>query len=527
MTAADRAVARLAWRELRRGAVVVSLSLGGLLAVVMASYDAADLGAATGSLSGLVDNPAVRALYGSVHDLTTPGGFGVWRGGGFVLVIGSLWSALTATRLLRGAEDLGLWDLVLGEPVVRARAVAGEVAVLGAVCVLAGAAVWAAFLLQGESAGSGALFGAGTGLCLLTYAALGVLAAQLLAPRRRATAGAVGGVLAGYLVRMVADASGGLGWLRWLTPFGWVEELRPFAGDRLVPLVPLVVAPALLLAAAFALLAHRDLGEGTVRTPDRASPRVRLLGSPWAFAWRQRLGGLLGWSVGTAFYGLVIGAVVAAFTDFLAGDEAFRSFVERFDLGPMSTPAGFVGVMDSLVAVGLVLYGASSLRRSWEEESEGRLDLVQASVVTRSGWLSAELGATSATVVVAALVAAVSTWIGAVAGGADLSLGDALVGVANVVPLVALFVGGAVLLHGVRPSVAFPVTATLVGAGFVVAFFGPGLGWPAWLVDATPFTHLAAAPAEPVAWAAAATMAALAVALAGVGFVAYARRDLG
>ena len=40
-----------------------------------------------------------------------------------------------------------------------------------------------------------------------------------------------------FLLRMVADGSSGLGWLRWLTPFGWLEELRPFADNRVLPLL--------------------------------------------------------------------------------------------------------------------------------------------------------------------------------------------------------------------------------------------------------------------------------------------------
>ena len=48
---------------------------------------------------------------------------------------------------------------------------------------------------------------------------------------------------------MIADTATGAGWLRWATPLGWAELLRPFAGAQpLVLLAPLLMS-ALLLAA--------------------------------------------------------------------------------------------------------------------------------------------------------------------------------------------------------------------------------------------------------------------------------------
>ena len=67
------------------------------------------------------------------------------------------------------------------------------------------------------------------------------MAAQVL-PTRRAAALTSGGVVVGaFLVRAIANTKDGLQWLRWATPFGWSELVRPF-GDR-TP-APFVVAAA-------------------------------------------------------------------------------------------------------------------------------------------------------------------------------------------------------------------------------------------------------------------------------------------
>ena len=61
---------------------------------------------------------------------------------------------------------------------------------------------------------------------------VGALVSQLAPNRRLALelGGAVVGV--GFVLRVIADTSTSLDWLRWLTPLGWAEELRPFTGGR-------------------------------------------------------------------------------------------------------------------------------------------------------------------------------------------------------------------------------------------------------------------------------------------------------
>jgi ABC-2 type transport system permease protein len=62
--------------------------------------------------------------------------------------------------------------------------------------------------------------------------------------------------------------------------------------------------------------------------------------------------------------------------------------------------------------------------------------------------------------------------------------------------------------------------------GYVVTLLGPALSWPAWVLNLSPFTHLALVPA--VAWAATPgiIMTGLGVVLLGVGLLAFNRRDL-
>jgi ABC-2 type transport system permease protein len=129
-------------------------------------------------------------------------------------------------------------------------------------------------------------------------------------------------------------------------------------------------------------------------------------------------------------------------------------------------------------------------------------------------------------VILIVAVCAVGVWGGTVAGGATLPIGDAFVGAANTLFVVALFLGLSVLLHGARPELGLAIAGGAVAAAYLLTFLGPIADLPGWLLDLSPIRHLALAPSEPVAWVAGLAMTGIG-ALAGViGFAGYARRDL-
>ena len=73
-----------------------------------------------------------------------------------------------------------------------------------------------------------------------------------------------------YLLRALGDVMGdadGPTALSWLSPIGWGQQVRPFAGDRFAVLLIPVLFTVAALGLAFALQARRDLGAGLL--PDR------------------------------------------------------------------------------------------------------------------------------------------------------------------------------------------------------------------------------------------------------------------
>src|SRR6202035_5657875 len=120
-----------------------------------------------------------------------------------------------------------------------------------------------------------ALFFALTLVCAAAvFLAAGAWPSQLAATRRQAAvdAGAALGIC--YALRMVADSAAGLAWLRWVTPLGWIEELRPLAGPRRLALLPVAALVAVTAGLAIHLAGRRDLNASVL--PDRPDGASRL-----------------------------------------------------------------------------------------------------------------------------------------------------------------------------------------------------------------------------------------------------------
>ena len=71
---------------------------------------------------------ATSALFGPAPQLQTVAGFTVFKISMTLILLGAVWGLLTSTRLLRGEEEAGRWELLLAGPTTRR---AATVQVLG------------------------------------------------------------------------------------------------------------------------------------------------------------------------------------------------------------------------------------------------------------------------------------------------------------------------------------------------------------------------------------------------------------
>ena len=179
----------------------------------------------------------------------------------------AVWSALTAVRITRGEEEAGRWNLLLAGRLRLTRLLGLQLAVIMAAAVAIGVAVTVAMIVAGTATSGAVLYGAALALIGAGAAAWGGLAGQLVGDRRRASVLATAGIGAGLLARMVADSAEALSGLHWVTPFGLLGLIEPFAANRPGPLAVLLLGGLALAAAVAVSSSRRDVGAGVLPSP--------------------------------------------------------------------------------------------------------------------------------------------------------------------------------------------------------------------------------------------------------------------
>ena len=469
------------------------------------------------------ENTAVRLLYGQPHNLLSVGGYTGWRVGGSLVVFAALWGLLGAVRAMRAEEDAGRAELVLAGVVGRRSTFAAQLAAIAAGAAVLWLAAFVALAAGQVPLGGSAFLALAIVSVVPVFAGVGALASQLASTKRLATALSLGVLGLAFVLRAAADTASDVGWLRWLTPLGWAEELRPFADPQpAVLLLPAATAVA-LLSASVVLAARRDIGSGLLPGRDSAPPRLRLLRSPSAQALRSERGLLLAWLIGVGSFALVVGVVSEAVRDAVSDDVQRQ--LEK--LGPAAnTPTGYLGFAFLFVILAISLFCCFQLSALREEEAEQRLETLLSLPVSRSRWLAGRLVIAASGAAVLALVAGAVAWAGAASQGADVTFSRMLEAGANCLPAGFLFLGLGALAFALVPRAATAIAYALVAATFLWETLGALLDAPGWLLAFSPFHHVGLVPAEPFETRATLLMLAIATAAALAAAWAFRRRDL-
>ena len=474
-------------------------------------------------------NAGISALVGPAHELQTVAGFTVWKCLAVLAVVGAVWGLLTGTRLLRGEEDAGRWELLLAGQTTRRSAAAQALA--GLACGVA--ALWTVTavitVVVGRSSkvdisAGGALFLAVSVVAAaVMFLAVGALASQLAATRRQASAyaGAVLGV--SYALRMVADSGTGLGWLRWASPLGWIEQLQPLTGPHPLALLPIAGLTAVLGLCTVRLAGARDLRGSTF--PDRASSvaHTRLVFGPSGLNVRLMRPSVAGWGAGIAAYGLVLGLVAKSAGSAISSSSSLTRALSR--LGAIGAEA-YLGVAFLLMAVLVAFVAAGQISATRAEEAEGRLDHLLVRPVSRSSWLAGRLVVATIVVLAGGLIAGVFTWLGAASQDTGVSFASVFDAGLNVVPPALCILGIGAFVFGVWPRASGVATYGVLVWSFLVELVGGIVGLNHWVLDTSVFHQMSAAPAVSPNWTTGGAFLALGAMAAVAGGTAFAHRDL-
>jgi ABC-2 type transport system permease protein len=471
--------------------------------------------------------PALLAFYGRIWDPSSLGELSMMKMSAMGAALLGVFGVMLVIRHTRREEENGRLELI-GSTVV------GRFAALTAALVVAAVAMSAIAILTAlgltavglPSAGSWA-FGLAWASTGLSFAAIAAVTAQVTVSARAAVGWGIAAIGIAYLLRALGDSSGDAtssGFLSWLSPLGWGQQVRGFAENRwwvlLIPLAFFVAASTL----AYVLAARRDLGSGLI--PDRSGPAQAsaLLSTPIGLAWRMHRATLLAWAMGLGFLGAFLGSISADVGPFLTSDQA-REFIAKLGGTSVMTDA-FLAVEFSFLAWAVAAYGISVALRLHAEEEDGHAEQVLATAVSRAAWAFSHLIIAVVGTTVLCVVVGLATGLSAgLKSGSLAGLGGTLGAMLVYLPAVWVLTGVAVLLFGLLPRLTVLAWVALVFF-LLVAEFGRLLNLPDWLIEVSPFAHVPQLPAVAMSWVQVMVLTLVAGVLVALGVGSFRRRDL-
>ncbi|WP_405646452.1 ABC transporter permease [Streptomyces sp. NBC_00019] len=461
-------------------------------------------------------NASFRALIGPVFD-TSLGALTAWRVGVYAGLLAAVMSLLIVVRHTRDEEESGRQELVSSGTVGRRASLTAALLAAGVANGVLALLVTAGLAGQGFT---GALaLGLGIACVGMVFATMAAIVAQLTESARLArglTAGVLG---AAFVLRAAGDSAtdDGSSVLTWLSPLGWLENLRPYAGERWWVLALFAAAVAVQGAVAYGLTGRRDVGMSFL--PTRPGPAAGRLGSAGALAWRLQRGSVYGWSLAFFLVGVVYGGLTDGVADLVGDNAGAREIFERMG-GQSGLTDAFLTSMVGMMGLIAALYVVGSVLRLHGEETSGRAEPVLANSVSRMRWAAGHLTVAFGGVVLIMLL----TGLGfAVGYGREVGpiLGACLVQVAAV-----WVIGGlAVALYGLLPRLA-PAAWGVAGAVLLIGWVGPALDAPQAVLDVSPFGHLPKLPGGEMSWGPVLVLVGLSVVLVAAGLAGLRRRDM-
>ncbi|MFD7614413.1 ABC transporter permease [Streptomyces sp. NPDC059828] len=507
---------------LRRDRIVLPLwilAVGGMVVSGAGSLAALyDTDAARTELArSMTANSSMRSLYGPVFG-DSVGGLVAWRFGTFAAVLAAVMSLIVVVRHTREEEETGRQEL-LSSAVVGRRAPLTAALLTALAANAALALLITAGLATHQGMGGALALGLAVGGTGVLFGTTAAIVAQLTESARLAKGLTVWVLGLAFVLRAAGDAGteDGGSVPTWLSPIGWAEHVRAFAGERWWVLGLITLAASLQAAVAYTLAGRRDIGMSFL--PTRPGPGTGTVATAGGLAWRLQRGGLIGWSAGFLLGGVVFGRMASGAAGIVGGNTQAREIFERMG-GQSGLTDAFLATMAGMFGMIAALYTVGAVLRAHGEETSQRAEPLLANAVGRIRWLAGHL-----------LIAFGGSALIMLLAGVGLAAGHggrlpALLGAVLVqVPAVWTVAGVAVVLYGAVPK-ATAAGWGVAGVCLALGWIGPALDLPETMLDLSPFGRLPKLPGPAMHWPPVLVLTGLAAGLVTAGLVSFRRRDL-
>ncbi len=469
---------------------------------------------------------AFRFLLGDTVHIQSIASATVWRAGLFMIAALGVCTVLMVVRQTRREEELGRTELIRSGVVgpLAPTAAAASVASLFGIAVAAAMSLML-FGFGADAASVGIVFAQYAGTALAAVG-VGLLTAQVAATGHIGNLVGASVVLIGYLLRGIPDATGDVGWLRWISPVGWAQVMDPFGANNAWPLLADLAVLACCGAAAGWVAGHRDLGGGLI-APRPGPAGTDRLPNVEAMVAQTSTPLLRSWLGGLGVYALVIGFMGPSVDQLAQGNQLVTDVLSA-RLGGIGLSTVFAVTMTSILAVAAGAWAVTLAERMRTEEASGRAEAVLATPTARGRYFLAYALVAGGGLVAAMVVTAVCIVVGNGIAGGGWATPAAHQAQIAAVQLPAMFVIGAlvVALYAVAPvlvHLGWPVVVVALLLGPLSGMFN----LPQWVDDLSPFTHVPLVPVEPMRWLPVVVMLCVAGGLVLVGWISFRHRDIG
>jgi ABC-2 type transport system permease protein len=531
--AGTRALTGLAFRRDRFWLVAYVVGLSAFLGATAAMFAAGPQSTVTDGVKTFATNAAVRMMGLASGD--SVGAYALLRDSLLLGVLAGLISALTVVRHTRQDEETGRAELVGAGALGRYASLASALIVTVAANIVLAIVLAASLIINGLSVPASLVAGASISLVGVVFAGVAAVTAQLSSTSRGASgfAAAVLGIafLVGGVGNMLGnpDASGlrvDPAWPTWLSPIGWGELMRPFAGNHLLPLLVAAVVFACLVGTAAVLVNRRDVGAGILaerRCNAEAAPGLL---SPLGLVWRLQRGALLGWAIGMTGFGIVFGAMAKNVQT--TGGASARWYM-RVGGSHQILDAYRTSIIE-MVGAAVAVYVVQMLLRMHADETDGQLEPILSTAVSRPRWMASHLmnAGIGAAALLLLFTISMGLTMGADLGNTGAQLRVLLEAAAVQLPAIVVVGGIVVAATALLPRWTSLISWTYVGITIIAGpIFGAAtLQLPRWLQDISPFTLVPKLPGAPFSALAVLGLTALATALLAGGLIVFRRRNL-
>ena len=475
-------------------------------------------------------SPGTQLLYGYVP---MPGRLGQllqWETGTFLLICTALMAILLTCRVLRADEDEGLVEILRAAGAGRAVPSLVPVALVWAVVGALSAGVGGVLPCQTRSIEeltvSGAWALAGT-ICATgwVFSAVAAVASQLGRQVGQARSLSMIVLALAFVMRVSADQlsdGSSSDWLRWLTPLGWRDLVRPYTDDRFAVLAVCCTVSIALALSALVLAARREYLDGYLPDLSSSQRRWRICGHMdllGRLSWRS----LIGWAMASTGLALLYGSVSGSVKDLLAPGSPTASWVGKMASG--SPVEQFVSLM---TVVTVLLVAVAVVRRmNWLAGLE-RTGLVEVELAAGVGrgrvFLSQVLGALIESILLLLVSATVLAATTATQLTDDHAVARSFVFTVSQLPGMAAAVGIAAALVGLAPKLTGMSWAVVAWSAFA-QFFGGLVELKDWAKDLSVLGHHLDVVGS-LDWKPLAVQSAVGLVGVAIGLAAYTRRDL-